>query len=651
VTAVPSGGAEHETRHLRRSRAVRAGGLRPAQAARAADSIAHAEDGNERAVGSAGATGRTGSQGFGAGSAASTASAHLTPHETPLPRADAFDSAFHAALARRSGSLSIASAVLAFADWWLHLAVSPGRQLDLTRLAWNQAARLASYTAECAVSGTPLTGRCAEPRTLDRRFADPAWTRWPFNVLQQSFLLAEQWWAAATDGVWAVEPHHAQKVAFAARQWLDLVSPGNFIATNPVVIERTLAEGGANLVRGLGFALDDLRRQLAGTPPAGSERYAVGRNLATTPGRVVLRNRLIELIQYTPRTPAVHPEPVLIVPAWIMKYYILDLAPGRSLVEYLLEQGHTVFCISWKNPTAEDRELGMEDYLHFGPMAALDAVSRIVPGRRVHATGYCLGGTLLAAAAAAMARDGDDRLATMTLFAAQTDFHEPGELSLFIDESQVGLLEAQMAQTGYLTSPQMAGAFQMLRSYDLLWSRLVGEYLLGERRPLNELMAWNADATRLPARMHSEYLRGLFLHNDLAEDRYRVGGRTVALEDIRVPVFIVGTLADHVAPWRSVYKFHHLSAAPTTFVLTSGGHNAGIVCPPGQPRRRYRLRERPLGAPTLAADDWLQATTESEGSWWPAWQAWLGARSGPLAKPPPLAPSLGDAPGRYVLQP
>ncbi|MCJ9713391.1 alpha/beta fold hydrolase, partial [Bordetella hinzii] len=270
---------------------------------------------------------------------------------------------------------------------------------------------------------------------------------------------------------------------------------------------------------------EDALRELGRQPPAGAEHFRPGKEVAVTPGKVVFRNRLIELLQYAPATATVHPEPVLIVPAWIMKYYILDLSPHNSLIRYLVSQGYTVFCVSWKNPDAAYRDLGMDDYLDEGIQAALKAVGAIVPRQRVHATGYCLGGTLLAIAAAAMARDGDRRLASLSLFTAQTDFSEPGELGLFIDESQVSMLEAQMARTGYLRAGQMAGAFQMLRSYDLLWSRMVNDYLLGRRRPMSDLMAWNADATRMPARMHGQYLRRLFLDNDLAQNRYEVAGR------------------------------------------------------------------------------------------------------------------------------
>ena len=397
-------------------------------------------------------------------------------------------------MADATASLSPQSALLAWLDWASHLAVSPGKQSELSAQALAQASALAGYLRECLMAGPGEAHDCIEPPAQDRRFSAPEWRSWPFNLWHQAFLLNQRWWEDATRGVSGVDNHHENVVAFAARQWLDLFSPGNQLATNPVALKRTFEEGGANLLRGLSYLVDNVERVLAELPPAGTEDFVVGRDVAATPGKVVLRNQLIELIQYAPATGKVHPEPILVIPAWIMKYYILDLSPHNSLVKYLVDQGHTVFCISWKNPGVEERDLGMDEYLQLGFHAALDAVNAIVPGRKVHATGYCLGGTLLAIAAAAMARDGDDRLASLSLFTAQTDFSEPGELGLFIDESQVSLLEAQMQQKGYLGAEQMAGAFQMLRSYDLLWSRTVNEYLLGERRPLNDLMAWNADA-------------------------------------------------------------------------------------------------------------------------------------------------------------
>ncbi|HSC00230.1 MAG TPA: alpha/beta fold hydrolase [Burkholderiaceae bacterium] len=578
-----------------------------------------------------------------------TATAAETPAPQPASAAALIDPLAHAAQARLLGSMSLASSMLAFTDWFIHLAVSPGKRLDLAHLALQQWQQWARYALRCAASDD-VQPRCVEPAPNDPRFAAPQWQRWPFNVFHQAFLTSESWWAAATRDVWAVEPHHLQKVAFSARQWLDMLSPGNFLPTNPLVIERTSEEKGLNLLRGAAYALEDFQRELTEAPPAGAERFVVGRDMASTAGTVVMRNRLAELIQYAPRTKRVHAEPVLIVPAWIMKYYILDLQPGASLIEYLVERGHTVFCLSWLNPLKSDRDLGLDDYLQLGPMAALRAIGEIAPGARVHAAGYCLGGTLLAVAAAAMARDRDARLASMTLMAAQTDFTEPGELSLFIDEAQVGLLEAQMARTGYLTARQMAAAFQMLRSYDLLWSRMVNEYLLGQRRQVSALMAWNADATRMPARMHSQYLRRMFLHNDLAEGRYLVDGRPIALNTLRLPLFVLGAVRDHVAPWRSVFRLHQLCNAELTFVLASGGHNVGIVSPPGQSGRSYRMLTRPRDAPGLTPDQWLSAAPSSEGSWWPAWQHWLHDHSGAQVAPPSPSRSLGAAPGQYVLR-
>ncbi len=574
----------------------------------------------------------------------------------PPSAAASIDPQVHASWARAFASLAPESILQAWLDWGAHLLSSPGKRIDLARLALSQSGQLAAYLRDCLLAGPGAARACVEPPARDHRFAAPEWRQWPFNLLHQSFLLQERWWDEATHGVWGVEKHHEDVVAFMTRQWLDMFSPGNQLASNPLVLKRTAQEGGANLLRGAGVLAARLRQIAADAPPRGTEDFVVGKQLAVTPGKVVLRNRLIELIQYSPATGQVHAEPILIVPAWIMKYYILDLSPHNSLIRYLVEQGHTVFCISWKNPTGEDRDLGMDDYLEQGFHAALGAVNAIVPQRKVHAAGYCLGGTLLAIAAAAMARDGDERLASLTLFAAQTDFSEPGELGLFIDEGQISLLEAQMAQTGYLTGAQMGGAFQMLRSYDLLWSRLVNDYLLGTPAGMSDLMAWNADTTRMPATMHSQYLRRLFLNDDLSGGRYPVGGKAVALNDITLPVFCVGTVTDHVAPWRSVYKLHHEAVTDITFVLTSGGHNAGIVSEPGHPRRHFQIQTRGFGAPYVAPDAWAAAAPRREGSWWPAWTEWLRQRSGAPQAPPRTGaaalgyPVLGEAPGTYVME-
>jgi polyhydroxyalkanoate synthase len=339
-----------------------------------------------------------------------------------------------------------------------------------------------------------------------------------------------------------------------------------------------------------------------------------------------------------------------------MKYYILDLSPHNSLIKYLVDQGHTVFAMSWANPGVDDRDLAMDDYLRMGVMAALEVVCAVVPRHKVHAVGYCLGGTLLSIAAAAMARDADDRLASITLLAAQTDFTEPGELELFIDDSQVAHLEDIMWDRGYLDSTQLAGAFQWMNSNDLIWSRLLKDYLLGERTPMTDLMAWNADGTRLPYRMHAEYLRRMFLKNDLASGRYPVNGKPVALTAIQCPIYGIGTVRDHVSPWRSVHKLHLLTNVDTTFLLTSGGHNVGIVNPPGVPGRSYQVLTRLHDGPYLDPDAWLQAAAQHEGSWWTHWLAWLQCHSGEVGPLPAVgAPDMGlapleDAPGQYVLE-
>ncbi|MGE0333972.1 MAG: PHA/PHB synthase family protein [Gammaproteobacteria bacterium] len=571
------------------------------------------------------------------------------------PRPFSFDRPLHAAMARLTAGISPAALMQAYTDWAQHLLFSPDKQAALVEKAVRKWVRYADYGRRACAD--PDCAACIEPLPQDKRFAGEAWRSQPFAAIYQSFLLTQQWWHNATTGVEGVSKHHEAVVSFATRQLLDVVSPANFPLTNPEVLDATRKQGGMNFVQGAANFWEDWRRLVTSAPPVGAEAFQVGRDVAITPGKVVFRNRLIELIQYAPATGTVYAEPILIVPAWIMKYYILDLSPENSLVRYLVEKGHTVFVISWKNPTGEDRDLGLEDYRRLGVMDALDAASAIVPKRQVHAVGYCLGGTLLAIAAAAMARDGDDRLKSLTLFAAQTDFTEAGELMLFIDEAQVSFLEDMMAERGYLDTRQMAGAFQLLRSNDLIWSAMVQTYLMGARRPMIDLMAWNADATRMPLRMHSEYLRRLFLDNDLAESQYAVEGRPVSLRDIRVPVFAVSTIADHVAPWRSVYKVQMLTDADVTFVLSNGGHNVGIVSPPGHPHRHHQIATHREDENYVDPDAWQQAAVHHEGSWWPCWQDWLVRHSSDQVPPPAMgAPRKGfaaleDSPGTYVLEP
>lgn len=569
-------------------------------------------------------------------------------------RLNVLDRLTHAWLGHLTMGVSPTSLELAYRDWSLHLERYPGKQLELWIKALRKMQRLTRYAGRCALD--PCTPPCLESLEQDDRFEAPEWRYPPFNLIHQSFLLTQQWWHNATTGVTGVTPHHEKVVNFMSRQWLDIGSPSNYLFTNPGALQCTMQEGGHNLWRGWQHFLEDVYRYWADLPPAGSEAYRVGENLAVTPGKVVFRNRLIELIQYEPTTKTVHPEPILIVPAWIMKYYILDLRPGRSLVEYLLDRGHTVFMISWKNPGPEERELGMEDYRQLGVMHALDAVNAIVPGRPIHAAGYCLGGTLLSLAAAAMAREGDDRLKSLTLLATQVDFTEPGELELFIDESQVAFLEHVMWLRGYLDSQQVAGAFAMLRSRDLIWSRIIHEYLFGQRQSMFDLKAWNADPTHLPYRMHSDYLRKLFLDNEFASEQYEVDGKPIHFGDIRVPIFVVATVKDHIAPWYSVYKINRLARTEVTFLLTSGGHNAGVVTPPGHPNRLYQVATRQPLDEFMGIRQFRDETPYKDGSWWPEWSRWLRQRSGSRGRPPAMGAAkkgyvpICDAPGEYVLQ-
>src|SRR5579883_1780922 len=568
--------------------------------------------------------------------------------------AEVVDRSLHALLARATVGLSPASLFAAYLDWATHLGFSPGKRLQLGIKAARKGARYVAYAAGLALDPAADSIPCIDPLPQDNRFRSDAWKRWPFNLVYQGFLLNQQLWHNATTGVRGVTRHHERMVEFGARQILDMFSPSNCPLLNPEILERTLSSCGMNFVLGARNFVEDWERLAGGRKPVGADAFRVGANIAVTPGKVVYRNRLIELIQYAPASEVVRPEPILIVPAWIMKYYILDLSPGNSLVKYLVDNGFTVFMISWKNPGPDDRDLSMEDYRLLGVMAAVDTVSTICPNAKVHACGYCLGGTLLTIAAAAMARDGDDRLASMTLLAAQADFTEAGELTLFTNESQVAFLEDTMWEQGYLDTKQMAGAFQLLRSNDLIWSQGVRQYLKGERAAMSDLMAWNADATRMPYRMHSEYLRRLFIENDLAEGRFLVEGRPVAISDIRVPIFAVATEADHVAPWKSVYKLHLFADTALAFLLTSGGHNAGIVSEPGHPGRHFRYRERGADARYVDPETWYVTVAVEEGSWWPVWTRWLAERSRDPCPPPDFgAPAAGfvalcPAPGNYV---
>jgi len=579
----------------------------------------------------------------------------ICPAPQPAPDVPSFETLnriARALTARVTQGISPHAQASAWFDWLSHLSRAPGRQVELALLASAYAIRLMGLAAGQDGNPPPF-----EPEPTDRRFADPAWMQMPYQWWQQAFLAQEAWWKAATRPVRGIQPKDAARTAFMAHQWLDAISPSNIPWLNPVIVRRTLEERGANLMRGWQYWLDDCQRMATLTQSPPSTQFRVGEEIAVTPGRVVYRNHLIELIQYEPATPNVVAEPVLIVPAWIMKYYVLDLAPEHSLVRDLVSRGFTVFMVSWRNPTEKDRDLNFDAYRLCGVMDSLQAINAILPGRKVHACGYCIGGTLLSIAAATMALNGDDRLATVTLLAAQTDFSEAGELMLFVDESQVAFLEDMMWDQGVLDTKQMAAAFEMLRANDLIWSRTMNHYLLGERETETDLTAWNADQTRMPYRMHSQYLRALFLENRLTAGRYAVDGKVIALKDLRSPMFVVGTETDHIAPWQSVYKVHLFTDTEMTFVLTNGGHNAGIVSEPGHRGRHYLSATRKPGEAYVDSVTWAARATRYDGSWWPCWADWLAAHSTSERVPPPQmgAPERGyaplcPAPGTYVHQ-
>jgi polyhydroxyalkanoate synthase len=572
-----------------------------------------------------------------------------TTTNVTAPTNDAIDQAFKAALSKMTGGIAFGPFANAWAAWAGQLATSPTRQAELMQAAMQTTIDNLTFASR-ALAGQPLSPSDGATHAPDARFAGDAWQQFPFNMWARTYQNGAALLEQLPQNLHDLKDDQTSLIEFTIRQWLDALAPSNYLATNPELLELTRADGGQNLLRGAQNLIEDLSRTLQKRAAAGTEAFEPGKGVALTSGKVVFRNSLIELIQYAPTTADVHAQPILIVPAWIMKYYILDLSPKNSLVKYLVDHGYTVFMISWKNPDAADRDFSMDDYLSLGIKSALTTITNIVPDEPVHTVGYCIGGTLLAIGAAAMARDADPRIASMSLFAAQTDFSEPGELSLFINRDQLALLEAQMHEKGVLDSQQMSGAFMLLRPRDLIWQPLLNSYIKGRRDQMIDLMAWNADGTRMPYRMHTEYLYRLYLDNELAAGRFPVNGMPVQLSDIRVPTFVVGTETDHVAPWKSVYKITRLvRSTDLTFLLTSGGHNAGIISGPAHPKRKYRLSTHTALTPPPDADDWLQNTPLQTGSWWPAWEQWLATRTGKRTTPPTMGDALCDAPGQYVL--
>ncbi len=559
------------------------------------------------------------------------------------------DSKLRAKIAKLTSGMSPMQLVLAYSDWLGHLAIAPARRLQLLQ---NLAGKIKDVSS--AAVKTFSENADESPPHTSPLFKHELWKKGPFNILARSHQATMSWLKELGTDISGMDSSNAELVNFINEQIFQLLAPSNFPLTNPEVLKTTKDERGRNLLKGISNLQRDIQKTLLkkNTPDMGD--FVVGENLATTPGKVIFQNELMELIQYKATTSSVAQEPVLIVPAWIMKYYILDLTPEKSLVKYLVDQGKTVFMISWKNPEKEDRELCLDDYLKSGFFAALDAVKAIAPNTKINAVGYCIGGTLLSIGAATLAREDDDILNSITLLAAQVDFTEPGEIKRFLGASQMSFLDSLMWTDGYLEAASMGEAFKALRAEDMIINPAIERYYLGRETKPNALMAWNADGTRMPAKMHSRYLQQLFMENQLASCKYLVDGKPIALQDIRTPFFVIGTTTDHVAPWKSVYKIHNFVRSEVTFLLTNGGHNAGIVCGEEHPRRKFQLATYDPMDKYMSPETWAEANETQQGSWWPAWNYWLDEHSiGEVPKRTIGASKKGykiirEAPGEYV---
>ena len=539
-----------------------------------------------------------------------------------------------------------------FMDFTAKLLADPNRLVQAQIELWQQYMQLWQVTAQRMMGQqvAPLV----EPAKGDKRFSDPAWKdEVVFDYLKQSYLLTSRWLQDNVKQVEGLDDKTAKKVDFYTRQFIDALSPSNFALTNPQVVKATVESKGENLLKGLQNLLTDLERgkgKLA-IRQTDMAAFKVGENVATSPGKVVFQNELIQLLQYAPATEEVHAMPLLIVPPWINKFYILDLKPENSFIKWATEQGYTVFVISWVNPDERLTKLVFEDYMRLGPLAALDAIEKATGEKKVSAIGYCIGGTLMAATLAWMAARGDDRIAACTFFTAQVDFSEPGELGVFIDEDQLASLEATMSKKGYLEGSEMATTFNMLRANDLIWSFVVNNYLMGKDPFPFDLLFWNADATRMPAAMHSYYLRNMYQKNLLVQPgALTLDGVPIDLRKIGIPVYLQAGKEDHIAPAKSVYKATQIFSGPVRFMLAGSGHIAGVVNPPRNRKYQHWLNETQHNPPTL--EEWRAGAQEFPGSWWHDWDKWLSAKSGP--KVPARVPGAGglpaieDAPGSYV---
>ena len=552
----------------------------------------------------------------------------------------------------------------AYQELWQQMLTDPGRLVEAQVSLWQDYAKLWETTAR-RMAGEEVEP-AVTPEAGDRRFKDDTWSENPlYDHIKQSYLLASKFMLSTVRETDGLDRHTAQKVDFYTRQFVDALAPTNFAMTNPEVARRTVETGGENLVQGLSNMLEDLERGQGRLriKMTDLEKFKLGENVAVTPGKVVFENDLMQLLQYSPTTETVRTRPLLVIPPWINKYYILDLRPKNSFIRWAVDQGHTVFVISWVNPDERLAEKSMDDYLLEGPIAALDAIGQATGEDRVNAIGYCLGGTLLAATLAWLKagnaavtpdteRTGVDgrrpAIESATFFTTMVDFEAPGDLGVFIDEEQLALVEESMKEKGYFDGAKMAEAFNLLRANDLIWSFVINNYLMGKDPFPFDLLYWNSDSTRMPRAMHSAYLRDMYQHNRLREPGgVSLDGVPIDLTTIDLPIYILSTREDHIAPWRSTYAATRLYGGPIRFVLAMSGHIAGVVNPPAANKYGYFTGEL---APT--PDAWLESAAAHDGSWWPDWDAWVSEHSGGEAQPrEPGAgalPVIEDAPGRYV---
>ena len=481
----------------------------------------------------------------------------------------------------------------------------------------------------------------------DKRFADRTWTDNPaFFALRQGYLAASRLADELLDAGSGDATDDA-KAKLMTRFLLDALAPTNFLLTNPAALKRALETGGASVLTGTGHMVDDMINNNGRPRQVDTRPFKVGENLAVTPGKVVFKNDLMELIQYAPQTDQVHAVPVLASPPWINKYYVMDLAPGRSFLEWAVQHERTVFAISYRNPEASMGGITLDDYLVHGPLEALDVIGDITGAPKIDIIGLCLGGALTAMLAAYMAEKGDDRLGSITLLNTLLDYTEPGVLGAFTDEKTVRRLEKQMAAKGVMEGSQMAGTFDMLRANDLIFNYVVSNWLMGEDPPAFDILAWNGDTTRMPAAMHSFYLRSLYMRNELARGEMEVAGQRLSLPDVKNDTYVVGAINDHIVPWHSSYKTIALMGGKVRYVLSSGGHIAGIVNPPG-PKAWYEATSYAGADP----EKWRASAAKHNGSWWQDWTEWSSPRAGELVAPPAMGsdryPPVADAPGEYV---